>query len=237
MTRPEAILFDLWGTLIHSDGGFNPGQGNAAFLKGCVNPRAATLEQVEALGTRVITGLEKREDVAALEFTQASLLSIIGDSLGLRFPRGLQEAEWDFWSAALNITLIEGVRDLLSFLRRLGIRMGVVSNSSFSTATLERELDRHGIRHEFAFVISSAEYGVRKPDPIIFEVALARLGIPAESAWFAGDNVEYDVMGARAAGIFPVAFNPRAPIPASAGEHVVITEWSQLGQLVEAASS
>jgi putative hydrolase of the HAD superfamily len=237
MKKPEAILFDLWGTLIHSEGGFNPGQGNAAMLKGCANPRSATLEQVQALGTRIITGLEKREDMAALEFTQASLLSIIGDSLGLSFPRGLQEAEWDFWCAALNITLIEGVRDLLRSLRGMEIRMGVVSNSSFSTATLERELDRHGVRTEFAFVISSAEYGVRKPDPLIFEVALARLGTAAEATWFAGDNVDYDVMGARGAGIFPVAFNPRAPIPASAGEHAVITEWGQLGRLVEAASS
>jgi putative hydrolase of the HAD superfamily len=237
MKRPAAILFDLWGTLIHSEGGFNPGLGNAAFLQGCENPRGATLEQVQGLGTRVVNGLEKREDLSALEFTQASLLAIIGDSLGLRFPRGLQEAEWDFWTAALNISLIEGVRDLLHDLSRLGIRMGVVSNSSFSTATLERELDRHGVRKEFSFVISSAEYGVRKPDPIIFEVALARAGTPAELAWFAGDNVDYDVMGARGAGIFPVAFNPRAPIPAAAGEHAVITQWDQLARLLEAAPS
>jgi putative hydrolase of the HAD superfamily len=236
MKKPEAILFDLWGTLIHSKGGFDPGLGNAAFLRGCANPRAATLEQVQSLGTRVIMGMEKRENTAALEFTQASLLSIIGDSLGLRFPRGVQEAEWDFWCGALNITLIDGVRELLPMLRQLGIRMGVVSNSSFSTITLERELERHGIRQEFAFVISSAEYGVRKPDPIIFEVALARLGTPAEETWFAGDNVEFDILGARGAGIFPVAFRPRAPIPVSAGEHAVITEWSQLAQLAETAS-
>jgi putative hydrolase of the HAD superfamily len=236
MNKPEAILFDLWGTLIHSEGGFNPGPGSAAFLKGCVNPRAATLDQVKALGTRLITGMEKREDLAALEFTQASLLSIIGDSLGLRFPRGLQEAEWDFWCAALNITLIEGVPDLLHSLGQRGIRMGVVSNSSFSTTTLERELERLGIRKNLGFVISSAEYGVRKPDPVIFEVALARLGTGPEATWFAGDNVEYDVLGARGAGIFPVAFNPRAPIPVSAGEHAVVTMWSQLEQLVETAS-
>ena len=237
MKKPEAILFDLWGTLIHSESGFDPGRGNAAFLRGCANPRAATLEQVQSLGTRVIRGMEKRENLAALEFTQASLLSIIGDSLGLGFPCGVQEAEWEFWRAALNITLIEGVRELLPRLRALGIRMGVVSNSSFSTTTLERELERHGIRQEFAFVISSAEYGVRKPDPLIFEVALARLGTTAEETWFAGDNVDFDILGARGAGIFPVAFNPRAPIPASAGEHAVITEWSQLAQLAETASA
>jgi putative hydrolase of the HAD superfamily len=236
MRKPEAILFDLWGTLIHSVDGFNPGRGNAAFLKGCANPRGATVEQVQALGMRVITALEGREEISALEFTQASLLSMIADSLGLGLPRGLQEAEWDFWNAALKITLIDGIEELLPLLARQGIRLGVVSNSSFSTATLERELDRLGIRREFGFVISSAEYGVRKPDPIIFEVALARMGTPAELTWFAGDNVDFDVIGARRAGIFPVAFNPRTPIPESIGEHAVITSWSQLVQLVGAAA-
>jgi len=120
-------------------------------------------------------------------------------------------------------------------LRQRGIPLGVVSNSSFSTVTLQRELDRLGILGQFQFVISSAEYGVRKPDPLIFQVALARLGVPAERTWFAGDNVDYDVLGAHGAGIFPVAFRPRAPIPASVGEHAVITEWKELGRLVDTA--
>jgi putative hydrolase of the HAD superfamily len=234
MKRPEAILFDLWGTLIRSDG-FDPSLGNAAIFKKAENPSKATLEQVQALGNRVVTALERREDMAALEFTQASLLSIIADSFGLRFPWGVQEAEWDFWNAALQVVLIEGVREILPLVAEQGIRMGVVSNSSFSSVTLDRELTRQGIRRHFAFVISSADYGVRKPDPIIFEVALARLGIAAARAWFAGDNVEYDILGAQGAGLFPVAFNPHTRIPAAIGEHAVITEWSQLVELVGSA--
>ena len=234
MRKPEAILFDLWGTLISSDS-FDPGRGNAAVLAKCDNPRGVTLAQVLALGSRVVSALERREDQSALEFTQASLLRILADAFDLRFHKSLQETEWEFWKAALEIRLIEGVRELLPRVALNGIRMGVVSNSSFSAATLEKELERHGIRRHFEFVISSADYGVRKPDPIIFEVALARLGIGAEKAWFAGDNVAYDVEGARGAGIFPVAFNPRTEIPEHLGEHAVIAEWSQLMPLVASA--
>jgi putative hydrolase of the HAD superfamily len=231
MQRPEAILFDLWGTLISSDG-FDPGRGNAAVLKTCDNPHGVTLEQVQELGNRVMSALETREDQSALEFTQAALLRIIEDSFDLRFRNSMEETEWEFWSAALEVRLIDGVRELLLLLQARGIRMGVVSNSSFAGSTLERELKRQDIRRHFEFVISSADYGIRKPDPIIFEVALRRLGIDAARAWFAGDNVGYDIVGARSAGIFPVAFNPRAEIPESIGEHAVISRWSQLVPLI-----
>lgn len=234
MRRPEAILFDLWGTLISSDG-FDPGLGNGAVLKSCDNPHGVSLEQVQGLGNRVMSALEGREDQSALEFTQAALLRIIEDSFDLRFRNSMEETEWQFWSAALGVRLIDGVRDLLALLQARGIRMGVVSNSSFAGRTLERELERHGIRGHFEFVISSADYGIRKPDPIIFEVALRRLAIDAAGAWFAGDNVGYDIVGAASAGIFPVAFNPRAPIPESIGAHAVISQWSQLVPLVDQA--
>ena len=85
-------------------------------------------------------------------------------------------------------------------------------------------------------MISSADYGVRKPDPIIFEVALRRLGMEPGRVWFAGDNISYDIVGARRAGIFPVAFNPRKGIPDEVGEHAVITSWSQLLSLLSSAS-
>ena len=234
MRRPEAILFDLWGTLISSEG-FDPGLGNGAVLTRCDNPRGVTLDQVQELGNRVMSALDGREDQSALEFTQAALLRIIADSFDLRFHSAMEEMEWQFWSAALEVRLIDGVKELLTLLQARGIRMGVVSNSSFSGRTLERELERHGILGQFEFVISSADYGIRKPDPIIFEVALRRLGIDAARAWFAGDNVGYDIIGAMSAGIFPVAFNPRAPIPESIGAHALITRWSQLVPLVDQA--
>jgi putative hydrolase of the HAD superfamily len=229
------MLFDLWGTLISSDA-FDPNQGNAAILRASDNPHGVTLAEIQVLGGRVVSALEGREDQSAMEFTQASLLRIIEDSFDLRYRKTLLDMEWDFWQAALSVRLIDGVAELLPLVAARGIRMGVVSNSSFAARTLERELDRHGIRGHFDFVVSSADYGVRKPDPIIFEVALRRLGLDASRTWFAGDNVSYDIMGARAAGIFPVAFNPRKEIPAVVGEHAVIVRWSELIPLMSAAA-
>jgi putative hydrolase of the HAD superfamily len=234
MRKPDAILFDLWGTLINSVD-FDPRKGHAAVLETCENPNRVTLDDVMDLGQRVVSATVAREEEVALEFTQASLLRIVSDAFGLRPRMSLQESELVFWRASLVVSLIDGVPDLLREVEASGMPMGVVSNSSFASPTLEQELQVQGIRSHFRFVISSADYGVRKPDPLIFEVALRRLGMEPGQVWFAGDNVGYDIIGARQAGIFPVAYNPRKGIPEEAGEHAVITSWSQLLPLLASA--
>jgi putative hydrolase of the HAD superfamily len=232
--KPDGLLFDLWGTLISSEG-FEPGAGHAAVLALCDNPRAVPLAEVLSLGDRVVTALNAREEESALEFTQASLLRIVFDSFGLRPRQSMAECEWAFWHAALKVRLIDGVLPLLEALSGAGMPLGVVSNSSFTCSVLERELERLGARSHFQFVISSADYGVRKPHPLIFEVALRRLGLEPNQVWFAGDTITYDVQGAADAGIFPVAFNPSTDVPRSFGAHAVITRWEQLISLITAA--
>ncbi len=234
MQRPEAILFDLWGTLFNSVA-FDPSRGNAAVLALAENPRGASMEQIQDLGRRVVSATIEREEQSALEFTQSSLLKILADAFGLRFRASMEELEWEFWNASLEISLLEGVVEMLEEVTGWGFRTCVISNSSFSGAVIERELVRQGIRGYFEFVISSADYGIRKPDPLIFEAALLRMGLEAGSAWFAGDNVGYDIVGAQGAGLFPVAFQARSAVPEGI-EHAAISRWSQLMPLVEAAA-
>ncbi len=230
--RPEAILFDLWGTLIDSTS-FDPGLGNAALLALAENPRGVALEELQELGRRLVTATVPREEQAALEFTQSALFRILSDSFGLSFHRPPGDLEWEFWNASLTVTLRSGVREMLEQVRQRGIRSCVISNSSFGAATLERELARQGILQYFEFVISSADYGIRKPDALIFEAALRRMEVPAQRAWFAGDNVGYDIVGACGAGLYPIAYNTHAPVPESVVDYTVISHWRELSGLVE----
>jgi FMN phosphatase YigB (HAD superfamily) len=159
MRRPEAVLFDLWGTLFNSVE-FDPRKGHEAVLATCENPRGVSLEDVMDLGHRVVSATIPREEDSALEFTQVGLLRMVSDAFGLRPRLAPEESEWVFWRASLQVGLIDGVRDLLQEVQELALPMGVVSNSSFAGLTLERELERQGIRGFFRFVISSADYGV-----------------------------------------------------------------------------
>ena len=81
-----------------------------------------------------------------------------------------------------------------------------------------------GFGTEVGVVIDSAVVGVSKPDPAIFAVALAALGIPdteRSTVVHVGDSLRYDVTGAIAAGVRPVHLDPHGYCPAPAGhEHI-----------------
>ena len=53
-------------------------------------------------------------------------------------------------------------------------------------------------------VVASAEEGVSKPDPRLFEIALDRAHCPAHEALMVGDRIDNDVRPARALGMHTV---------------------------------
>jgi putative hydrolase of the HAD superfamily len=84
-------------------------------------------------------------------------------------------------------------------------RLAVVSNSN---GTVAKKLARLGLADAFELIIDSGDEGIEKPDPAIFVLALNRLGITAEEAAYVGDIYHVDIVGARAAGIYPVLLDP-----------------------------
>ncbi len=56
-------------------------------------------------------------------------------------------------------------------------------------------------------VVISGEHGVAKPDPAIFQLALAELGSDPKDAWCVGDSLATDVAGAHRAGITAIWLN------------------------------
>jgi len=100
------------------------------------------------------------------------------------------------------------VRGALALLQALYGRVatGVVTNNV--AAEQHQKIEACGLRPWLDAVVISEEAGVSKPDPRIFEIALARLGRPAAAAVMVGDAWGTDIAGAIGAGIRPVWFNP-----------------------------
>lgn len=71
----------------------------------------------------------------------------------------------------------------------------------------EKKLRNSGIHHYFNQVIDSEMAGVKKPDPIIFNLALERAKVSPDSALMIGDSLEADILGARGAGLHALHFN------------------------------
>jgi epoxide hydrolase-like predicted phosphatase len=106
-------------------------------------------------------------------------------------------------------------------LRRAGVRTALVTNN----AREFRERWRALVPAEelFEHVVDSSEVGVRKPDPEIFRIALARLGDPAPERTLFLDDFEGNLAAARALGLRALLV-PDDPAPALAALDALLAE-------------
>jgi putative hydrolase of the HAD superfamily len=113
-------------------------------------------------------------------------------------PRELAELRADFWAGdAYDDELIGYIRSL-----RPRYQTGIISNAWPGV----REAHQHKLNGDtFDMILYSAEEGLAKPAPQIYERALARLGVTAPEAVFVDDVLE-NVTVARALGMAGVHF-------------------------------
>lgn len=129
-------------------------------------------------------------------------------------PEAVEHLRNEYVSGGLWTETIEGSSSGLAALVRTDVPIGIVSNSN---GTIEARLRSMGILQvgpgagvEVRCVIDSGTVGVEKPDPRIFDYALAELGMPPEGMWYVGDTPAFDITGARRAGLHPILMDPFA---------------------------
>jgi putative hydrolase of the HAD superfamily len=82
-----------------------------------------------------------------------------------------------------------------------GLKLGLISNWD---TRLRRIIDGLGLARYLDVVVSSADVGLHKPDPRIFELACERLGVYPARCAHVGDHHFADITGARSVGMTPV---------------------------------
>jgi len=90
------------------------------------------------------------------------------------------------------------VAPALAALKDRGLKLVVVSNAN---GRLRHLFDRLGLTKWFDHVLDSHEWGVEKPDPRLFQLALEQSRADAARTVHVGDLYHVDVMGARKAGL------------------------------------
>jgi putative hydrolase of the HAD superfamily len=106
---------------------------------------------------------------------------------------------------------IAGAAALLAAVKERS-QVGIVSNNLLEEQ--QGKLRQCGLDRFVDELVVSEETRVSKPDPRIFQIALDRLGRRANEVVMVGDSWAADVIGARAAGIKAIWFNPeRRPSP------------------------
>lgn len=211
MPAPKMIMFD-YGQTLADEVPFDGIAGTRALLGyAAENKHDLTAEQVQEKADELNRELgrfdpEKRH-LFTIEVPNYAFLAYLYGSLGIRLSLSPEEADRIFWDASSPALPSEGIADLLSFLKRRGIRTGVISNISYSGQTLKERIDKLLPDNEFEFIISTADHMFRKPSPRIFELGLIKAELSPKDVWYVGDNFGCDIIGAHNAGIFPVLYD------------------------------
>jgi putative hydrolase of the HAD superfamily len=131
--------------------------------------------------------LERLRDRCAEEMRKALAIPALDHATSRRAMLG-----------SLEFTPYPDVLPALEELRDRGVARVIASNWDCS---LPDWLRPAGILELVDGVVTSAEVGAAKPNPRVFERALAIAGVEAAEALHAGDKVDNDVEGAAAAGV------------------------------------
>jgi putative hydrolase of the HAD superfamily len=185
-----------------------------------------------AIGRELVTGVTARfRDVYIASFFEPGIIEEIEYPGEVRRLLGefdvdvdddelrrFLEAEHAAWRPACRLAAT--THALLESLRGRGLKLGLVSNAFDPAELLHRDLAEMGVAERLDVAVFSSEVGRRKPDPLIFEQALERLGAAPERALFVGDTLATDIAGASALGMqtclarwFRADESPDAPEP------------------------
>lgn len=116
---------------------------------------------------------------------------------------------WSHYAGGDAWQLAPGARRALDALRTRGSALGIVSNFDHRLPDILQGLD---IAAYFKAVVIPSEVGAAKPDAAIFAAALAQIGQPCGTAFYVGDRTREDLVGARRAGLHPIAVTSLATL-------------------------
>jgi putative hydrolase of the HAD superfamily len=197
---PRAVIFDLYNTLIEiktDEGDEELWRGLARLLRYRGLPADAALLRpaFEAAARATRRPGEAHPEVDLVAAFDAVLAGLGSNGPA---PRGAEVAGL---FRALTMRRFAPYPDAVPALERLrpAVAVGLVSDAQ--RVFLEPELRLAGLGHYFPVKIVSGDYGFRKPDPRMFAMALAALGVAPDEAAYVGDHPYHDVCGARAAGL------------------------------------
>jgi HAD superfamily hydrolase (TIGR01509 family) len=189
----DAVTLDANGTLVRLR---DPVPALAELLRahGVVCPADRVAAAFAAEGDYYIPrSLEGRDEATLAAFRRRCVEVFLGAAGADLDPEELVPS----YIAALRFEVVPGVPETMRALRARGLALAVVSNWDISVHERLEELELAPLVDT---VVASADVGVAKPDPRIFEIALGRLGVAAERALHVGDG-SADEDGAASAGL------------------------------------
>jgi putative hydrolase of the HAD superfamily len=217
--RYDAVLFDALGTLVKLEPPWPFLQAALATRYGIEVGEDDAREAMRAEIAYYIEHHTEGRDRQSLADLRRRCAAVVGEHL----PQAAHLTADELTEAlldSLRFTPYPDAAVVLGRLRAAGMLAAVVSNWDCSLGSILGELGLGGMLNT---VFTSAVAGARKPDPAIFEAALADLRCSPDRAILVGDSLETDVAGGRAAGIRSVLLDRTGKAADRTGVERIVT--------------
>jgi len=210
VAMPTHALFDFFGTLVD----YSPSRTEQGYEQthALLRRMGAEISYVDFLTawSETSAGFDRRADVDDREFSMTEagtefLGVVLGRSLGVDEISAFVDCYVGEWNK--GVTYRSEVVVCLDELAA-NYRLAVVSNTH-QPGLVQGHLAAMGVLDRFEAVVTSIDFGWRKPHPKIYSAALDTLGIEAQAAVFVGDSYEPDFLGPERAGIRAFLIDPQ----------------------------
>ncbi len=215
----DVILFDLGGTLMYFDGRWPEifGEADAALVRSLEASGFHIDESFLPAFRRSLNEYYVQRESEFIEYTTAYVLRDLLKDYGYSeiSEEVLRPALDELYAVTQRYWKPEpDARSTLEQLRECGYGLGLISNAG-DDPDVQRLIDKAGLRPFFDVILSSAAYGLRKPNPKIFHEALKRWEHGRVQAAMVGDTLGADILGAQNAGLFGIWLTRWADTPAN----------------------
>ncbi len=204
----KALLFDFWFTLVVF--GSEKEQEKLKRLRVQEMLRVFQDKGFDIKAELLVKAMEDIEREAHeirtskdVEVSSREIPDGIKERLGISVAiQGLREA-YDSPLFSIDIVPQKDAKKTLEELKKMGIKLGIVSNTSHGEI-LREILKKFELFSYFDVFLFSDEFGLRKPRAEIFEAAIQKIGTTKEETGHIGDRPDLDVLGAKRAGLFAI---------------------------------
>ena len=192
--RYEAIVFDLFGTLVAN----YPYGEYQSVLKRMASVLTISFDAFRRLWS--VTGYER--SLGIIQTIEANIeyickkLRVNTDDAKIGLATKIRN---DFIANVMKPR--QDTIDVISCLKSQGIKVGLISNCSPETPLIWKETLLSPLVDVALF---SSSVGVKKPDPRIYQLASERLAVKPENCVYVGDGDSQELSGAAKVGMYAV---------------------------------
>jgi putative hydrolase of the HAD superfamily len=222
----DAVIFDWGGTLTPSH------SIDLAELWSAICRRHFPAAEADGIAEALYAAEDALQQASRAE-NRSATMSALFELAGLTVTEAFLASYVDAWEP--HTFTDPDVPELLGFLRRSGVKIGVLSNTMWPRSWHEEIFRRDGVLDLIDGAVYTSEINWTKPHPEAFGAAMTAVGVtnPARCV-FVGDRPYDDVHGAQGVGMRAVHI-PNSDVPPfeAAVPDAVIGSLAELRPLIE----